>query len=82
VLVAIAQLKAELIAKGEATELFGQLRGDGLAPALATIEQGSGAAGGTPDQRQHLGGAGAAGGEEPAGTIRADGAAGAAFCFC
>ncbi|MBW6494631.1 MAG: virulence RhuM family protein [Burkholderiaceae bacterium] len=38
-LVAIAQLKAELIAKGEATELFGQLRGDGLASAIATIEQ-------------------------------------------
>src|SRR5690606_30738415 len=29
VLAAIAQLKAELIAKGEATELFGQLRGNG-----------------------------------------------------
>jgi prophage maintenance system killer protein len=40
VLVAIAQLKAELIAKGEATELFGQVRGDGLASAIATIEQG------------------------------------------
>lgn len=40
VLAAIAQLKAELIAKGEATELFGQLRGDGLASSLATIEQG------------------------------------------
>ena len=38
----IARLKAELIAKGEATELFGQLRGDGLASALATIEQGVG----------------------------------------
>lgn len=42
VLRAIAQLKAELIAKGEATELFGQLRGDGLASAIATIEQGFG----------------------------------------
>ena len=42
VLMAIAQLKAELIAKGEATELFGQLRGDGLASAIATIEQGFG----------------------------------------
>ena len=42
VLTAIIQLKAELIAKGEATELFGQLRGDGLASALATIEQGFG----------------------------------------
>lgn len=31
-LAAMAQLKAELIAKGEATELFGKLRGDGLAP--------------------------------------------------
>ena len=42
VLKAIAQLKAELIKKSEATELFGQLRGDGLASALATIEQGFG----------------------------------------
>ncbi|QKT03529.1 virulence protein RhuM/Fic/DOC family protein [Ectothiorhodospiraceae bacterium 2226] len=42
VLAAIDQLKAELIAKGEATELFGQLRGDGLASAIATIEQGFG----------------------------------------
>jgi prophage maintenance system killer protein len=42
VLRAIAQLKAELISKEEATELFGQLRGDGLASALATIEQGFG----------------------------------------
>jgi len=42
VLQAIAQLKAELIAKGEATELFGQLRGEGLASAIATIEQGFG----------------------------------------
>lgn len=41
-LMAIAQLKAELIAKGEATELFGQLRGGGLASAIATIEQGMG----------------------------------------
>lgn len=40
VLVAIAELKKMLIAKGEATELFGQVRGDGLASALATIEQG------------------------------------------
>lgn len=40
VLAAIAQLKATLMAKGEATELFGQLRGDGLASAIATIEQG------------------------------------------
>ncbi|MCX4028617.1 virulence protein RhuM/Fic/DOC family protein [Endozoicomonas sp. SM1973] len=39
---AINQLKQELIAKGEATELFGQLRGDGLASAIATIEQGFG----------------------------------------
>lgn len=42
VLNAIAELKKALIAKGEATELFGQLRGDGLASALATIEQGFG----------------------------------------
>lgn len=41
-LTAIGQLKRELIGKGEATELFGQLRGDGLASALATIEQGFG----------------------------------------
>lgn len=39
---AIAELKKSLIAKGEATELFGQLRGDGLTSALATIEQGFG----------------------------------------
>lgn len=42
VLTAIAQLKANLIAKGEATELFGQVRGDGLASAIAGIEQGFG----------------------------------------
>ncbi|MBR9908401.1 MAG: hypothetical protein GYB30_10205 [Gammaproteobacteria bacterium] len=40
VLVAIAELKKTLIEKGEATELFGQLRGNGLTSALATIEQG------------------------------------------
>lgn len=39
---AVGELKAALMAKGEATELFGQLRGDGLASALATIEQGFG----------------------------------------
>lgn len=39
---AISQLKQILIKKGEATELFGQLRGDGLTSALATIEQGFG----------------------------------------
>ena len=39
---AIAELKRTLIAKGEATALFGQVRGDGLASALATIEQGFG----------------------------------------
>ncbi|WP_299315462.1 virulence protein RhuM/Fic/DOC family protein [uncultured Halomonas sp.] len=39
---AIGALKQVLIAKSEATELFGQLRGDGLASALATIEQGFG----------------------------------------
>lgn len=42
VLTAIAELKKELIRKGEATELFGQLRGEGLASAIATIEQGFG----------------------------------------
>jgi prophage maintenance system killer protein len=42
VLAAIAELKTTLIAKGEATELFGQLRGEGLASAIATIEQGFG----------------------------------------
>ena len=42
VLYAVAELKKELIAKGEATELFGQLRSDGLASAIATIEQGFG----------------------------------------
>lgn len=40
VLAAIAELKKMLIEKGEATELFGQLRGEGLTSALATIEQG------------------------------------------
>ena len=39
---AIGELKQTLMAKGEASELFGQLRGDGLASALATIEQGFG----------------------------------------
>lgn len=39
---AIGELKQTLMAKGEATALFGQLRGDGLASALATIEQGFG----------------------------------------
>jgi prophage maintenance system killer protein len=39
---AIGELKQTLIAKGEATELFGQLRGDGLDSALASIEQGFG----------------------------------------
>ena len=42
VLEAIGQLKEELRRKGEATDLFGQLRSDGLASALATIEQGFG----------------------------------------
>ena len=37
---AISQLKRELISKGEATALFAQLRNDGLASALDTIEQG------------------------------------------
>jgi prophage maintenance system killer protein len=39
---AIHELKQVLIAKGEATELFGQLRGNGLESAIATIEQGYG----------------------------------------
>ncbi|MDO9023687.1 RhuM family protein, partial [Zwartia sp.] len=39
---AIADLKQALIKKKEATELFGQLRGAGLASALGTIEQGFG----------------------------------------
>jgi prophage maintenance system killer protein len=42
VLIAIAELKQILISKGEATALFGQLRGNGLESALATIEQGFG----------------------------------------
>lgn len=42
VLSAITQLKQALISKGEASELFGQLRGDGLASAIASIEQGFG----------------------------------------
>lgn len=41
-LTAIDELKLTLMAKGEATELFGQRRGEGLASALATIEQGFG----------------------------------------
>lgn len=39
---AISDLKQSLIAKGEATELFGQLRGAGLASAIHSIEQGFG----------------------------------------
>lgn len=46
VLKAISQLKNKLMQKNEATELFAQLRpqnaGNGLASALATIEQGFG----------------------------------------
>lgn len=42
VLTAIAELKQILMAKGEASELFGQLRGNGLESAIATIEQGYG----------------------------------------
>lgn len=42
VLQAVGQLRDTLIAKGEATELFGRLRGDGLVSAVATIEQGFG----------------------------------------
>lgn len=41
-LTAIAELKKALIVKGEATEFFAQLRGEGLASALGTIEQGFG----------------------------------------
>jgi len=41
-LVAIAELKLALISKGEATELFGLVRGNGLASSLAAIEQGFG----------------------------------------
>jgi prophage maintenance system killer protein len=39
-LIAITELKKVLMIKGEASDLFGQLRGEGLASALATIEQG------------------------------------------
>src|SRR5699024_6272615 len=39
---AIAELKQTLMTKGEATELFGLVRGNGLESALATIEQGFG----------------------------------------
>jgi len=39
---AINEFKQALIAKGQATELFAQIRGEGLASALATIEQGFG----------------------------------------
>ena len=42
VLLAIAALKKELVAKGEASALFAQLRGAGLASSIATIEQGFG----------------------------------------
>jgi len=42
VLRAIDELKKVLIAKGEATDLFGRLRDEGLASAVATIEQGFG----------------------------------------
>lgn len=42
VLEAVESLKEELIDKGEATELFGQLRGDGLLSSISTIEQGFG----------------------------------------
>jgi len=38
-LAAMAQLKAQLQAKGEASGLFGQLRGEGLAACLTSIEQ-------------------------------------------
>jgi len=35
----IAQLKSDLLAKGQATDLFGRERGEGLAAILGTIEQ-------------------------------------------
>ncbi|ATA94451.1 hypothetical protein CGC54_08965 [Capnocytophaga canimorsus] len=42
VLKAIDQLKKSLVEKGEASELFGQIRSSGLESALVTIEQGFG----------------------------------------
>ncbi|QVK24713.1 virulence protein RhuM/Fic/DOC family protein [Shewanella dokdonensis] len=42
VIAAIEQLKQTLVDKGEATELFAQLRGNGLASSIQTIEQGFG----------------------------------------
>ena len=42
VLEAVSSLKKTLMEKGEATELFGQLRGGGLESAISTIEQGFG----------------------------------------
>lgn len=42
VLAAIADFKRYLLDKGEASDLFARLQGDGLASALATIEQGFG----------------------------------------
>ncbi len=36
---AVASLKKELVAKGEATDLFAQIRGDGLHSAIGQIEQ-------------------------------------------
>ncbi|MCD8549495.1 MAG: Fic family protein [Shewanella xiamenensis] len=42
VIAAIGQLKQTLMDKGEATALFGQLRGNGLASSIQTIEQGFG----------------------------------------
>lgn len=42
VLKAVQALKQNLMDKNEATELFGQLRGSGLASSLQTIEQGFG----------------------------------------
>ncbi|MCP5016032.1 MAG: Fic family protein [Ketobacter sp.] len=42
VLQAIAQFKHYLIQKGEASDLFARLRGEGLASAIASIEQGFG----------------------------------------
>ncbi len=39
VLTAIGELKKELMRKGEASDLFGQLRDEGLSTAIASIEQ-------------------------------------------
>lgn len=48
VLAAIGELKSTLIAKGEATELFGQLRGEGLASSIAPLSKALATNGFTP----------------------------------